>query len=235
MNFQELHELLRLELVRRIERGSLTGRRLASQAGFQQAHISNFLNGRRSLSLEGLDRVLAAQHLTVDQLLPVELAAAAPVQTAEPMETVPVVSPSAAMDEARVAEGSIIETVQVAMSRLYDNRARSAGKRARWQRFVAVRADAQQSAAMEPLLPPGAIAVLDRHYNSLAPYRAQQPTLYAVRSGAALLLRFVDFNEGRLILRPYSRDFPVQLLAPSAHESPADYIVGRVCMVFAEL
>lgn len=235
MNFQELHELLRLELVRRIERGSLTGRRLASQAGFQQAHISNFLNGRRSLSLEGLDRVLAAQHLTVNQLLPVDLAAAAATPSSEPVETVPVVSPSAAMDEARVAEGSIIETVQVSASRLYDNRARSAGKRARWQRFVAVRADAQQSAAMEPLLPPGAIAVLDRHYNSLAPYRAQQPTLYAVRSGAVLLLRFVDFNEGRLILRPYSRDFPVQLLTPSAHESPADYLVGRVCMVFAEL
>jgi len=234
MNFQELHELLRLELVRRIERGSLTGRRLASQTGFQQAHISNFLNGRRSLSLEGLDRVLAAQHLTVDQLLPVELAAAV-VPSAEPMETVPVVSPSAAMDEARVTEASVIETVQVPASRLYDNRARSASKRAHWQRFVAVRADAQQTAAMEPLLPPGAIAVLDRHYNSLAPYRAQQPTLYAVRCGAALLLRYVEFNEGRLILRPYSREFPVQLLAPSAHESPTDYLVGRVCMVFSEL
>jgi len=234
MNFQELHELLRLELARRIERGSLTGRRLASQTGFQQAHISNFLNGRRSLSLEGLDRVLAAQHLTVDQLLPVELAAAV-VPSAEPMETVPVVSPSAAMDEARVTEASVIETVQVPASRLYDNRARSAGKRAHWQRFVAVRADAQQTAAMEPLLPPGAIAVLDRHYNSLAPYRAQQPTLYAVRCGAALLLRYVEFNEGRLILRPYSREFPVQLLAPSAHESPTDYLVGRVCMVFSEL
>ena len=233
MNFQELHELLRLELVRRIERGSLSGRRLASQTGFQQAHISNFLNGRRSLSLEGLDRVLAAQHLTVDQLLPVELAAAV-VPSAEPMETVPVVSPSAAMDEARVTEASVIETVQVPASRLYDNRARSAGKRAHWQRFVAVRADAQQTAAMEPLLPPGAIAVLDRHYNSLAPYRAQQPTLYAVRCGAALLLRYVEFNEGRLILRPYSREFPVQLLAPSAHESPTDYLVGRVCMVFSE-
>jgi hypothetical protein len=73
------------------------------------------------------------------------------------------------------------------------------------------------------------------HYNSLAPYRAHQPTLYAVRSGPALLLRFVDFNEGRLILRPYSRDFPVQLLPLATHETPADYIVGRVCLVFSEL
>ncbi len=73
MNFQYLHELLRLELLRRIEQGSLTGTKLAQQAGFQQAHISNFLNKKRSLSLEGLDRVLAAQNLTVDQLLPVDL------------------------------------------------------------------------------------------------------------------------------------------------------------------
>lgn len=88
---------------------------------------------------------------------------------------------------------------------------------------------------MEPLLTPGAIAVLDRHYNSLSPYRAHQPTLYAVRCGATLLLRFVDFDEGRLILRPYSRSFPVQLLPMATHESPADYLIGRVCLVFYEL
>ncbi len=236
MNFQDLHELLRLELLRRIERGSLTGSRLAHQAGFQQAHISNFLNRKRALSLEGLDRVLASQNLTIEQILPLDLAAsAALLQANEPIDVIPVVSASAAMDAARVAESAVIETIQVSSSRLYDNRARASAKRSNWQRFLAIRADAQQAAAMEPLLAPGAIAVLDRHYNSLAPYRAQQPTLYAVRCGAALLLRFVDFDEGHLILRPYSRDFPVQLIALAAHESPADYIVGRVCLVFSEL
>lgn len=235
MNFQDLHELLRLELQRRIERGSLTGSRLAHQAGFQQAHISNFLNRKRSLSLEGLDRVLASQNLTIEQILPLDMAANASSQMGEPRDTVPVVSPSVAMEEARVPESAVIETVQVSASRLYDNRARPSSRRAHWQRFLAIRADAQQSAAMEPLLAPGAIAVLDRHYISLAPYRAQQPTLYAVRCGAALLLRYVDCDEGRLILRPYSRNFPVQLIPLAPQESPADYIVGRVCLVFSEL
>lgn len=234
MNFQDLHELLRLELQRRIERGSLTGSRLAHQAGFQQAHISNFLNRKRSLSLEGLDRVLASQNLTIDQILPLDLAASAPPQIKEPVDIIPVVSPSAAMDDARIAESAILETIQVSASRLHDNRARVSTKRSNWQRFLAIRADAQQSAAMEPLLVAGTIAVLDRHYNSLAPYRAHQPTLYAVRCGAALLLRFVDFDKGCLILRPYSRGFPVQLLPLASHESPADYIVGRVCLVFSE-
>jgi hypothetical protein len=237
MNFQDLHELLRLELLRRIERGSLTGSRVAQQAGFQPAHVSNFLNRKRSLSLEGLDRVLASQNITIDQLLPLDLTAAqsVPIRVSDPTEIVPVVSPSAAMDEARILPSAIIETIQVSASRLHDNRARPSAKHAHWQRFLAIRADTQQSAAMDPIVSPGAIAVLDRHYNSLAPYRANQPTLYAVRCGAALLLRFVDFDEGRLILRPYSRDFPVQLLPLATHETPADYIVGRVCLVFSEL
>jgi plasmid maintenance system antidote protein VapI len=235
MNFQDLHELLRAELLRRIERGLVTQSRLAQQAGFQQAHISNFLNRKRALSLEGLDRVLASQGLTIDQILPLEIAAAAAPQTHEPIEIVPVVSSSMAMDDARVAESAVIETVQVSASRLHDNRARPSTKYALWQRFVAIRVDAQQSAAMQPLVAPGAIAVLDRHYNSLAPYRAQQPTLYAVRCGAALLLRYVDFDEGHLILRPYAREFSVQLIPLASHESPADYLVGRVCLLFSEL
>jgi hypothetical protein len=237
MNFQDLHELLRLELVRRIERGNLTGARLARQAGFQQAHISNFLNRKRALSLEGLDRVLTSQNIAIDQLLPVDLQAAHSPQphTTDPTEPIPVVSSSTAMDDPQISPSAIIETLQVSTSRLHDNRARPSTKHAHWHRFLAIRADAQQSAAMEPLITPGAIAVLDRHYNSLAPYRAHQPTLYAVRCGAALLLRFADFDEGRLILRPWSREFPIQLLPLATHETPADYLIGRVCLLFSEL
>lgn len=234
MNFQYLHELLRLELLRRIEQGALTGSKLAQQTGFRQAHISNFLNKKRSLSLEGLDRVLAAQELTIDQLLPVDLQAAhAP--GSEPMEVIPVVSPSVAMESAAVMSANIIETVHVSGSRLADNRARVPLQRAHWQRYLAMRVDAQQAAAMEPVLSTGTIAVLDRHYNSLAPYRAHQPTLYAVRCGGALLLRFVDYDESRLILRPYSRSFPVQLVPIEGERAPSDYIVGRVCMLISEL
>ncbi len=262
MNFQDLHELLRVELLRRIDRGILTGSRLAQQSGFQQAHISNFLNRKRSLSLEGLDRVLASQELTVDQLLPLEIDAAESYSSPAAMdgsysqagshadshagqgETIPVVSPSAAMDHPRIAPSAVLETLQVSASRLYDhradrsnraNRTHPASRLAHWQRFVAIRADAQQSASMAPIIAPGAIAVLDRHYTSLAPYRGHQPNLYAARCGAALLLRFVDFDEGRLMLRPWAREFPVQLIPLAAHETPSDYIVGRVCLLFSEL
>ena len=105
MNFQDLHELLRVELLRRIERGTLTGSRLAQQAGFQQAHISNFLNRKRALSLEGLDRVMASQNLTVEQILPLELTAVAAKVPGDTVELVPVVSASVAMDDARIPSG----------------------------------------------------------------------------------------------------------------------------------
>jgi hypothetical protein len=206
-----------------------------SRASAPQAHISNFLNRKRALSLEGLDRVLAAQNLSIDQFLPLNLSAEASIPAVDPTEIVPVVSASTAMDDVRVSPSATIETIQVSSSRLNDNRSRPASKYSHWQRFLAIRADAQQAAAMDPIVAVGAIVVLDRHYNSLAPYRLHQPTLYAVRSGAALLLRFVDFDEGCIILRPYSRAFPVQLIPIASHESPADYIVGRVCLVFSEL
>src|SRR5580692_12458762 len=69
MKFKALQENLRKTLWDRIEEGELTGLRLAQQTGFKQAHISNFLNRKRGLSLEGMDRVLAVQHLSVLDLL----------------------------------------------------------------------------------------------------------------------------------------------------------------------
>ena len=69
MRFKILQDNLRKLLWERIEAGELTGLRLAQQTEFKQAHISNFLNRKRGLSLEGMDKVLAVQHLSVLDLL----------------------------------------------------------------------------------------------------------------------------------------------------------------------
>ncbi len=53
MNFTQMHERLRVELLRRIERGTLSVSLLARQTGFGKSHLSNFLHSRRKLSLEG--------------------------------------------------------------------------------------------------------------------------------------------------------------------------------------
>src|SRR5258707_15668861 len=69
MKFRALQDNLRKRLWGRIEEGELTGLRLAEETGFKQAHISNFLNRKRGLSLEGMDKVLNVQHLSVLDLL----------------------------------------------------------------------------------------------------------------------------------------------------------------------
>lgn len=243
MNFQDLHEFLRLELIRRIENGDLTGTRIAQQAGFRQGHISNFLNRKRALSLEGLDRVLTAQGLTIEEILPLQLAseqapgtfsdaANDPPEVPELVAMVPLVSLSAAADEPQIRQANVIESVPVTASRLSDQRERASRRMAAWQRFVAVRCDSQQAMAMEPVLAAGSVAVIDRHYNSLAPYHADEPTLLAVRYGAGLLLRYAEFDDARLVLRPAAISCPVQLMTVAEDRLPADYIVGRVCMIF---
>ena len=78
MNFTQMHERLRQELLRRIQRGSLSVSLLARQSGFGQSHMSNFLHSKRQLSLEALDRILSIQHLTVPDLLPAVRQAASP-------------------------------------------------------------------------------------------------------------------------------------------------------------
>jgi len=139
------------------------------------------------------------------------------------------------MEDAVVRGASVIEIVHLPTSRLGTSRARPSARTAHWQRFVAIRADEPQATAMEPMITPDAVVVLDRHYNSLAPYRAQQRTLYAVRSGSRLMLRFLEFDDARLVLRPLSLAFPVQLIALGENENPSDYIVGRVALILSEV
>jgi hypothetical protein len=88
---------------------------------------------------------------------------------------------------------------------------------------------------MEPLVLPEALVLVDRHYNSLMPYRPSRPNLYAVRNGAHLTLRYVDFIANRLVLRPHNIAFPVDLIEVSPGESPADLIAGRIALIINEL
>src|ERR1700677_2991608 len=109
MNFTQMHERLRLELLRRIQRGSLSVSLLARQTGFGQPHLSNFLHSRRQLSLEALDRVLYTQHLTAADLLPVlQLAGSFPLVDDE--SRIPIVSHAAALFEPNI-RASVVQSM----------------------------------------------------------------------------------------------------------------------------
>jgi hypothetical protein len=234
MNFTQMHERLRLELLRRIQRGTLSVSLLARQTGFGQAHLSNFLHCRRQLSLEALDRILVAQHLTVADLLPtIQHVGDLPAEGES--SSVPIVSHAMALFEPYIRPSAVQSMLQLPAGVLQSMRGRASSSRRAWQRFVAVRIQAHDALAMEPLVMPEAITLIDRHYNSLVPYRPSRPNVYAVRRGAHLTLRYVDFISNRLVLRPHNIAFPVDLLEVDPGESPGDLLTGRVALILNEL
>ena len=220
-----------MDLLRRIQRGSLSVSLLARQTGFGQAHLSNFLHRKRQLSMEGLDRLLAAQQMTAEDLVPSRERQGGD----EDLLNVPLVSHATAMFEPAVRPGAVQRLVQVQEGLLARIRSRASSNRHAWLRFVAVQVSATDAAAMDPVLLPEAVALLDRHYNSLHQYRPVRPNLYAVRHNGALTIRYVDYKAGRLVLRPHNRAAAVDLIDPGVGESPGDLITGRVVTVMNEL
>jgi hypothetical protein len=234
MNFAQMHERLRLELLRRIQRGSLSVSLLARQTGFGQGHLSNFLHARRQLSLDAMDRILNAQHLAAADLLPAGQLADSWLE-GELGSAVPVVSHATALFEPMIRPSAINSLLHLPASALKSVRARATSARRAWHRFVAVRVPAADALPMEPLLLPDAIVLIDRQYNSLAPYRPNRPNLYAVGQGAHLTFRYVEYFSGRLVLRPLNLTSPVELLEVAAGGTPYDLIVGRIVFIMNEL
>lgn len=235
MSFTQMHERLRLEMLRRIKRGSLSVSLLARQTGFGQSHLSNFLRSRRQLSLAAMDRILSAQQLAASDLLPTARRANLRDSSSVESGPVPIVSHQTALFEPFVRPGSVQSLLHLPEGFLGAARARTTVARRAWQRFVAIRISAQDSEPMAPILKPDAMLVIDRHYNSLAQYRPQAPTLYAVRNGPQLALRFVDFLANRLVLRPNNAAFSAELLETAPGETPNELITGRVAVILNEL
>src|SRR5512146_2028662 len=237
MKFKALQERLRQELWARIEAGELTGLKLAEQTGYQQAHISNFLNRKRGLSLAGMDKVLSVQHLSVLDLLdPGEVnkrASILPPSEDEFDNALLVDAPRAATKALIVAE-DVREILKFKKSFLRRLRPEMESERKDWTRFVLIKVDAHDGMGMYPRLLPGATVLLDRHYNSLKPYRKGEHNMYAVLKEEACTVKYLELAGNHLVLRPHNQAYPVDVIAIEEDKTFADYIVGRVCHVAIE-
>jgi len=237
MKFRTLQENLRKALWQRIDDGDLTGLRLAEQTGFKQAHISNFLNRKRGLSLEGMDKVLSVQHISVLDLLdPSEINKRASIvaPSEDEFESVVVADPQVAAQEELIISMNVREILKFKKTFLRRLRDDMAGDRDRWERFVVIKVDAREGMSMYPRMLPGATLLLDRHYNSLTPYRKGEQNMYAIRKGDACTIKYVEVANRHLVLRPHNQAYPVEVLPIEEGTKPSDYIVGRVCHVAIE-
>jgi hypothetical protein len=237
MKFRVLQENLRNALLERIEEGGLTGLRLAKQTGFKQAHISNFLNRKRGLSIEGMDRVLSVQHLSVLDLLdPAEVNKRASIlpPSNDEFQNVVLADGKIAATHALVTRMDVREIVKFKKSFLKKLKPEIEGDREQWERFVVIKADGREGMSMYPRLLPGATLLIDRHYNSLKPYRKGESNMYAVLKEGSCTVKYVETAGSNLILRPHNQAYPVEVLAMEEGKSVSDYLVGRVCHVSIE-
>ena len=236
MNATQLQEELRRTLWERIRAKKLTGLALAKQTRFEQAYISNFLNCKRSLSLEGMDRILAAQKLSIyDLLIREELnKRASSISASEgDFENVVLTDPGVAATQPVVVRDSVRDILKFKKSFLRRLRPAASPDREQWQRFVLIKVDAQEAASMYPRLLPAATVLIDRHYNLLQPYRRNEPNIYAVRTNETCTIKYVERDREHLVLRPHNQTYPVSLL-PLENKDASEMLVGGVCHVAIE-
>jgi Peptidase S24-like len=237
MRFRVLQDNLRKTLWERIDEGDLTGLRLAQQTGFKQAHISNFLNKKRGLSLEGMDKVLAVQHLSVLDLLdPSEVNKRASIlpPSGDEFENVLLTDASVAATQPLITSMNVKEILKFKKSFLRKLKSEIEGGREQWERFVLIKADAREGMSMYPRLLPGATLLIDRHYNSLKPYRKGEFNMYAVAKEGACTVKYVEVAGNHLILRPHNQAYPIEVMTMEDGKTAADYLVGRICYVGIE-
>lgn len=230
MNFLQMQERLRTELLRRIQRGTLSVSLLSRQTGFGRSHVSGFLHANGRLSLEALDRVLESQHLSVEDLIDLGARALPAREAGEPV-AVKLLTHHAAAFDPLIRPGAVEMMLQVPRGALELVPSKVVPSRRAWERFVAIRIDWKDAGAMEPLVYANAIAIVDRHYNTLNSYRPPRPNLYAVRYGGRVLLRYAEYGEMRLAFRALDIFTPLELVEVEPERSPGEFIAGRVALI----
>jgi transcriptional regulator with XRE-family HTH domain len=236
MTIKDLQDQLRNHIRARMHRGEWTGSSLSRQAGFQQGHLSNFLNGRRGLSVEAMDRLLEILDIGVLDLLgadDIERRVMLPGPAAK-VENIAMVSAENAV-LARFSANQILETHSFRRSFLRKLKPNDAGGRIDWLRFVLIKLDARSVGGALPLEISQVTLLIDRHYSSLRPYRRSRPNLYALCLQQRCFLGYVSLAGDQVVLRPHDPRAAVEVVRIERGRSYSEYIVGRVCYVGAEM
>ncbi len=234
MTLQDLQEQLRAHIRARIGRGELTGVGLARAADFPQGHLSNFLNARRGLSLESMDRLLDTLGIGILDLLETkEIEEHVELPSKDGIERIALVSPENAA-VARFSPEQILETRSFNKSFLRKLRTRAVEDRRDWLRFVVIRLELK-GVPLIAFRSARASLLIDRHYSSLDPYRRFQPNVYVVSFAGRCNMGYVSVSDDYLVLRTRDPQQEVEMLRIEHGRRYSDYIVGRVCHVGLEV
>jgi transcriptional regulator with XRE-family HTH domain len=238
INFRGLQDRLREQLLAHINAGELTGLQLARTTGFQQAHISNFLNRKRGLSLEAMDAILQATNISLPDLIADSSKLSRRVQStaAECRDflSIPILEEQDCT-ATQVPKHPTRETIKIASSLVQRLHPSMHIPRPHWQRFIAIRVKLADVAAMAPRLTRGNIAVIDRHQNLPANRKSSSSDMFLVSSSAGFQVRYVEISGSSVLLRPHQTEFPCEVLPSRSGHDPLSAIIGRLCLLQVQL
>lgn len=235
LDFGRLQSQLRRAISARIASGQISGNRLAGMTGFRQAHISNFLHGRRGLSIEAMDRVLGSLGISLLDLIPKRaLQRFVHAGSDSEYEAIPLLDRNA-LHIPIPSSVDVHETVKFKRTLLEKLQRHIVGPRDHWSRFILMHAEKQDVEAMYPRIQHGATLLIDRHYNSSVPHRAAEVNIYVVRLREHAMVRSLDIAGRQLVLRPEQSRVPLEMMTIDPKERYAQKILGRVCWVGYEV
>ena len=160
--------------------------------------------------------------------------ASIPPPSEDEFENIFVADGSIAATQPQVMSMHVREIQKFKKSFLRKLRPEMHGKRGDWERFVAIKVEANNGMSMYPRLLPGATVLIDRHYNSLQPYRKGELNMYAVNLKGSSIIRYVELAGRNMVLRPHNQAYSVEVLPLGEGENVWDYLVGRVSHIAIE-
>src|SRR5258706_1417494 len=88
--------------------------------------------------------------------------------------------------------------------------------------FGQVKVDGNEGMRRYPRALPGSTLLIDRHYNSLNPYRKGEQNMYAVRKDGGCTIKYVEVAGSTNILRPPNQAYPISALPVEEDKTYAD-------------
>ncbi len=234
MLIADLQERTRQHVLATIKSRQITQSALGKLVGMRQAHISNFVLGRRRLSIDGTDAILNALGLDVMSLIAMsEQTTPSPKHCSTTLESVPLIKHRAAMSPTFGKDEILGE---LGYARLLARRlsVEPTHARTQWIRFIAIRAGAALAAPMYPRFEKGSVLLVDRYRCSLSGHRENGPNLCLVRKGAAVMVRWAEMLDNLLCLRPDRSEYPLDYIPVAKNNPLTSCIVGRVLHIATE-
>ncbi len=233
MLVSDLHERIRQHVLATIKSRVISGTALAERIGVKQAHISNFLLGRRGLSIEAMDGILKVLGLNVEQLVAAADQTQVRKEPSSAIESVPLIQLQAAMNPT-FASDEVLGRIGFTTAFLRRLKAEQPDTRKLWVRFITVKADKALSTPVSPSVQSRSVLLIDRHYCSLDEHRKDVPNMYLIRKDAVSMVRWVEMQGTHLCLRPERNDYPLDFISIDRKNSIQSCIVGRVAHIATE-